>query len=81
MSCSPIVSSICFRLTQNLVLDSYLPIAPDLLLMVNGMKQIIAFGFAYAVTPWIDASGFAGSFGTMVGINVFVMLLGVPLWY
>jgi hypothetical protein len=49
--------------------------------MVNGMKQIIAFGFAYAVTPWINASGFAGSFGTMVGINVFIMLLGIPIWY
>ena len=66
---------------DNIVIDSYLPIAPELLLLINGMKQIFAFGFAYGVTPWINGSGYQNSFGAMAGINALIMLLGLPMWY
>lgn len=67
--------------SNNSVIDCYLPIAPELLLLVNGLKQVFAFGFAYGVAPWIAASGYKNTFGTIAGINCGVMLLTVPMWY
>jgi hypothetical protein len=64
-----------------LVLDAYLPVAHEALVLVQGLKQVFAFGFSYGIVPWIDLSGFQGAFGTMVGIQCAIMLFGVPLWY
>jgi len=35
--------------------DCYLPVAPDALLLVNGLKNIVAFGFLYGIVPWFLA--------------------------
>jgi uncharacterized protein (DUF2062 family) len=40
------------------VMDSYFPVAADALLMVNGLKNVVAFGFTYGVVPWITAQGY-----------------------
>jgi hypothetical protein len=40
------------------VMDSYYPVAADALLMINGLKNVVAFGFTDAVIPWITASGY-----------------------
>ena len=65
-----------------LVIDSYLPVAGEALLLINGLKTVsFGFGFSYGVTPWVRGSGFARAFGTMVGINAAIILLGVPLYY
>jgi hypothetical protein len=64
-----------------LVLDTYLPIGYEAILLVNALKQIFAFGFSYGVIPWVTLDGFPGAFGAMAGIQIGLMLFGLPLWY
>ena len=40
------------------VSDSYFPVAHEALLLINGLKNVVAFGYSYGVTPWIVSSGF-----------------------
>jgi hypothetical protein len=35
------------------VVDAYLPVVPEALLLVNAFKQLFAFGFAYGIVPWM----------------------------
>lgn len=42
-------------ITMVYVSDCYLPVAPDALLLVNGLKNIVAFGFLYGIVPWFLA--------------------------
>lgn len=64
------------------VSDCYLPVAPDALLLVNGLKNVVAFGFLYGVVPWVDSAGYVNVFGTQAGVFVAVVLLGgAGLWW
>lgn len=40
------------------VLDSYYPVAAEALLLVNGLKNVVAFGFLHGVIPWCTKSGY-----------------------
>lgn len=40
------------------VMDSYFVVAPECLLLINGLKNVIAFGFIYAAVPWVQGQGF-----------------------
>lgn len=40
------------------VSDSYFPVAHEALLVINGLKNVVAFGYSYGVTPWIVSAGF-----------------------
>ncbi|KAA8614739.1 ProP Permease of the major facilitator superfamily [Pyrenophora tritici-repentis] len=55
--------------------DCALPVNSDVLLLVNGLKNIVAFGFLYGVIPWVDSVGYTSSFGTLAGI--FAGIVGV----
>ncbi|KAL2353778.1 major facilitator superfamily domain-containing protein [Cryomyces antarcticus] len=66
-------------ITMTYVSDCYLPVAPDALLLVNGLKNIVAFGFLYGVVPWITKSGYVNTFGTQAGVFVAIMALAIPL--
>ena len=46
----------------NPVIDSYYPMAFEALLLVNGLKNVFAFGFSYGVVPWIIHSGYQDAF-------------------
>jgi hypothetical protein len=70
-----------FKFETDLVIDSYLSVAPEALLLINGLKTIFSFGFSFGVVPWVEGAGFQRAFGTMVGIQSGIMLLGIPLWY
>jgi hypothetical protein len=76
------------------VSDCALPINSDALLLVNGLKNIVAFGmslseayqallsilgFLYGVVPWVDKVGYVDSFGAMAGIFVAIVGLGAVL--
>jgi hypothetical protein len=61
------------------VSDCYFPVAPDALLVVNGLKNIVAFGFLYGVVPWVTEVGYIASFWTQAAIFLFVMALAIPL--
>ncbi|KAK5112425.1 hypothetical protein LTR85_011534 [Meristemomyces frigidus] len=65
--------------TITYVSDSYLPVNADALLLVNGLKNIVAFGFLYGVLPWVTEAGYVKVYGTQAGIYVLVMLLAIPL--
>ena len=58
------------------VSDSLLPINADALLLVNGLKNIVAFGFLYGVVPWVEKVGYAACFGTQAGIFVGIVGIG-----
>jgi len=47
--------------------------------VVNTLKNLVAFGVGYSVTPWLEAVGPEKQFGTMAGILWFFFLLIIPL--
>lgn len=61
------------------VSDCTLPVNSDALLLVNGLKNIVAFGFLYGVVPWVSEAGYVNAFGTMAGIFVGVVGIGAAL--
>jgi len=64
------------------VSDCYYPVAPDALLLVNGLKNIVAFGFLYGVVPWVMDVGYVDSFGTQAGLYVAILVVfGLPLYF
>jgi hypothetical protein len=63
------------------VIDSYYPVAFECLLLINGLKNIYAFGVSYGVVPWVYRSGYKNAFGEMAGIQTGVMLLAIPLYF
>ncbi|KAK4950306.1 hypothetical protein LTR10_011287 [Elasticomyces elasticus] len=65
--------------TMTYVSDCYLPVNADALLLVNGLKNIVAFGFLYGVVPWVTETGYANAFGTQAGVYVAILLLAIPL--
>jgi len=69
------------RIYLIVVLDAYLPVGYEAVLLTNALKQIFAFGFSYGVIPWVTLDGYAGAFGAMAGIQFAMMSLGLPLWY
>lgn len=67
-------------ITMTYISDCYLPVAADALLLVNGLKNIVAFGFLYGVVPWVTEAGYVNCFGTQAGVFVAIIMLGLPLW-
>lgn len=65
--------------TMTYVSDCYLPVNADALELVNGLKNIVAFGFLYGVLPWVTEAGYINAFGTQAGIYVLIMLLAIPV--
>jgi hypothetical protein len=55
------------------VMDAYYPVAADALLMVNGLKNVVAFGFTYGIVPWVTADGYEKVF--MCPIDSFLAVL------
>lgn len=60
--------------------DCYLWRAAHIGVMINVMKNLVAFGVSYGVTPWLMAVGPEKQFGTMAGILVFFFLFVIPLY-
>ncbi|KAE9972770.1 hypothetical protein EG328_004817 [Venturia inaequalis] len=63
------------------VSDAYLPLAPDALLLVNGLKNIVAFGFLHGVSDWVASAGYINAFGTQAGVYVAILALAIPLFF
>lgn len=58
------------------VSDCALPVNADVLLLVNGLKNIVAFGFLYGVVPWVEDTGYVNVFGIMAGIFAGTVIVG-----
>ncbi|QIW99570.1 hypothetical protein AMS68_005088 [Peltaster fructicola] len=65
--------------TMTYVSDSYLPVNADALMLVNGLKNIVAFGFLYGIVPWVTTAGPVNAFGAQAGIYVAILALAIPL--
>lgn len=63
------------------VMDSYYPVAAEALLLVNGFKNVVAFGFLHGIVPWVGESGYEKAFGTLAGLYVAIIGLAIPLYY
>jgi hypothetical protein len=50
------------------VSDCAFSVNSDALLLVNGLKNVVAFGFLYGVVPWVEQAGYVDAFGAMCGI-------------
>jgi hypothetical protein len=66
-------------ITLAYVSDCALPVNSDVLLIVNGLKNIVAFGFLYGVVPWVNDVGYVDSFGTMAGGFAGIIGIGAVL--
>ncbi|ORY66086.1 major facilitator superfamily domain-containing protein [Pseudomassariella vexata] len=63
-------------ITMTYVSDCLLPVNADALMLVNGLKNIVAFGFLYGIIPWVDTTGYIICFGTQAGIFVGIVAIG-----
>ncbi|EUC38749.1 hypothetical protein COCCADRAFT_32118 [Bipolaris zeicola 26-R-13] len=63
--------------------DCALPVNSDVMLLINGLKNIVAFGFLYGVVPWVSDVGYVNAFGTMAGVFAGIVTIGALLliWY
>jgi hypothetical protein len=46
-------------ISMTYVVESYFSVSQECLELVNGLKNVIAFGFVYATVPWTSNQGFA----------------------
>ena len=60
------------------VSDIYLAVNADALLLVNALKNTVAFDFLYGVGPWVTETGYVNSCGTHAGLYVIVLLFALP---
>ncbi|KAI1655020.1 MFS general substrate transporter [Daldinia decipiens] len=61
------------------VCDSYFPVAAECLELINGFKNIVAFGFIRGTVPWVESQGYERAFGTISGIFAAFVLLAIAL--
>ena len=62
------------------VLDTHEEVAPEALVLINGLKNAIGFGFTYSFVPWTTSVGYAKVMGTMAGTWFAWHLLVIPLF-
>lgn len=62
------------------VSDCVLPVNADALLLVNGFKNMVAFGFLYGIVPWVEKVGYASCFGTQAALFAGIVGAGAILF-
>ncbi|CAK7230745.1 hypothetical protein SBRCBS47491_007691 [Sporothrix bragantina] len=66
-------------ITMAYVSDCLLPVNSDALMLVNGSKNVVAFGFLYGIVPWVTEVGYVDCFGAQAGIFVAIIAIGAVL--
>ncbi|KAK3990002.1 protein HOL1 [Cladorrhinum sp. PSN332] len=66
-------------ITMAYVSDCVLPVNSDALMLVNGSKNVVAFGFLYGIVPWVEKVGYVDCFGAQAGIYVAVVAVGMGI--
>lgn len=64
------------NITYTYIADIYMERADAALVVLNGLKNLTAFGLVYAANPWNTASGYAVSFG---GLAVVLFFFHAPM--
>ena len=49
------------------------------LTVLPGLKNIVAFGFLYGIIPWVTQVGYVNCFGTLAGVYVAAIAIGMVL--
>lgn len=63
------------------VIDCYLPWAGELMVTVNALKNLVAFGMSYGAVPWLMQSGWEKMWGSATGISAAVALTAIPMYF
>ncbi|KAK1829933.1 protein HOL1 [Podospora conica] len=66
-------------ISMSYVSDCLLPVNSDALMLVNGSKNIVAFGFLKGIVPWVMQVGYISCFGTLAGIFVGIIAAGMVI--
>ena len=66
----------------NYVTDSYKELQGSTMSSLNVMRCTMAFGFGYAVTPWLDATGTQNTFITwsLMSFGLFATFIPMIIW-
>ena len=59
----------------------YLARGDATLVVVNGFKNVAAFGISYAIIPWNTSAGYAVPFGVLAAIIAVAHMLMAALWW
>ncbi|KAL3464917.1 MFS general substrate transporter [Aspergillus heterothallicus] len=51
------------------------------LVVVVGLKSIVAFGAAYGLQPMVTLHGYEWGYGILAAIFAFILLLGIPVYF
>jgi hypothetical protein len=73
-------SIVAGNVTYTYIADTYLERADTALVILNGLKNLTAFGLVYAVVPWNTNSGYAVAFGCL-GVILFAFHAPMLLLY
>jgi hypothetical protein len=60
--------------------DSHYPVSPEAAFLIVGLKNVIGFGYSYAINRWQAVWGYERAFGCFAGLYFAALLLGVPLY-
>lgn len=68
-------------IAMSYVMDSYQEVAPEALVVMNALKNVIGFGFLFSFVPWTNSQGY-GNFGLALAGSWFGWhLLALPLFF
>lgn len=73
-------SIVAGNVTYTYIADVYLERADTALVMLNGLKNLSAFGLVYSLTPWNTHSGYAVAFGCLAVILFCFHIPMLILW-
>lgn len=69
-------SIVAGNITYTYLADVYMERADAALVVINGLKNLSAFGLVYSATPWNTGSGYAISFG---GLAIILFAFHTPM--
>lgn len=62
-------------------LDSYPTRSGPVLVVICALRGVMSFGTSYAVSPFIQAAGYDGAFGTYGALTGFMGILGIVVFF
>ena len=63
------------------LVDIYLARADAAFVIVNGLKNVAAFGISYAIIPWNMSAGYAVPFGALAAVVFAAHSIILVLWW
>ncbi|KAK5686534.1 hypothetical protein LTS10_002654 [Elasticomyces elasticus] len=67
-------------ITMTYVVDCYRPVSKETMTIITAAKNTFAFGFSFAVFPWIARDGLISVSGYQVLIEGVILLLTIPMY-